>query len=111
MDKWYPLTDEEFDDLIHRVHYGDDGLAPPYKVQPEDETDAMKLVIAKWHPNRGSEVGKSEELNIFRSCGACAHYVFCADCPLSPISGNNCCAIAFDRACKRLDELNGKISP
>ena len=106
--KWWPLTTGEYHKLIKRVNEGDavDAFGDPC-VGPKDETDAVKLTIAKWHPSREGDVGNSDKLGCGESCGCCAYYD-CYACILNiDATGSDCLdeGVAFKYACKRLAEL------
>ena len=107
--KWWPLTDEEFATLIKRVNNGDgEDDDSDLCVEPRDEMDAVKLTIAKWHPNR-EKPGESNNVSWdANSCGCCMHFDECMECILSyVITGEHCMneGVAFEYACKRLEEL------
>ena len=111
--KWWPLTNKEYCAIIKRVNEGDvedEYGGPDAGVVPKDEIDAVKLTIAKWHPNRGANVGESKECWASDSCGCCGYYGSCDECILSRdiVGSIGCCGegIAFKYACKRLEELN-----
>ena len=107
--KWWPLTDEEFEDLIAQVDNGNsDDYFVENAVDPKDELEAIKLTIAKWHPNRDYP-GGSNNCGSPDSCGCCMYYADCSVCILNRgiVGAVGCCGegIAFKYACKRLVEL------